>query len=365
MRVKLPKHVHGFVDRHGKSRYYLRIPGQKSVPLPGLAHSGEFMEAYQAAFSGIVVTRSIGAARSLPGTVNAAVAAYCSSEVWQQLKPGTRRARRNILELFRQDHGDKRIAKLSARPLIAIFSKRKAFAARNWLKAVRGLCQYAVSAGLLAEDPTHGISLKTPRSAGFHTWDEAQIEQFEKRHPVGTKARLALGLLLYTLQRRGDVTRAGPQHIRAGTLTVTQEKTGTEVTIPVHIDLAGLIEATPSGHLTFLVTDHGKPFTPAGFGNWFADRCQEAGLPKACRAHGLRKAGCRRLAEAGASAPEIVAISGHLSIKEVQRYIAAADRKMMAQAGMAKVQRAFSTTENENNHSQTSRDGLQKVGKNP
>src|SRR5690349_6964704 len=104
----------------------------------------------------------------------------------------------------------------------------------------------------------------------------------------------------------------------------------------VHDDLLALIAATPSGHLNFLVTEFGKPFTPAGFGNWFADRCNEAGLPNRCRAHGLRKAACRRLAESGASAPEISAISGHLSIKEVQRYIAAADRKVMARAGMAK-----------------------------
>jgi hypothetical protein len=64
------------------------------------------------------------------------------------------------------------------------------------------------------------------------------------------------------------------------------------------------------------------------------------------------------------SAPEIAAISGHLSIREVQRYIAAADRKMMAQSGMAKVQRAFTTTENENSHSQTSGASLQIDGKN-
>ena len=268
------------------------------------------------------------------------------------------------MELFREEHGDKRISKLTARPLVTILSKRKAFAARNWLKAIRGLCQFAVAAGLLAEDPTRDIKFKAPRSTGFHTWDESQIEQFEKYHKVGTRARLALGLLLYTAQRRGDIIRLGRQHVRDGALSVTQEKTGTEIAIPVHQDLLALIEATPSGHLNFLVTDYGKPFTAAGFGNWFADRCNEAGLPQGCRAHGLRKAACRRLAESGASAPEIAAISGHLSIREVQRYIAAADRKMMAESGMAKVQRAFATTENENTHSQTSDAGLQIEGKN-
>src|SRR4051812_18980831 len=132
MRVKLPKHVHGFVDRHGKSRHYLRVPGQKPVPLPGPAHSLEFMAAYQTALSGIVPTRPIGAGRTQPGTVNAAIVAYYGSEAWAQLRQGTQRARRNILELFREEHGDKRISKLSSRPLIAILSQRKVFAAHNW-----------------------------------------------------------------------------------------------------------------------------------------------------------------------------------------------------------------------------------------
>ena len=353
MRLKLPLHVHGFIDRHGKARHYLRRPGSKPIPLPGVPYSPEFMEAYAAALAGVLVKKQIGAGHTVPGTVNAAIIAYFNSEAWAQLKLGTQRARRNILRLFREDHGDKRTSNLTDRPLRVILSKRKPFAARNWLKALRGLCQFAVEAGLLNEDPTRDIRLKTPKSSGFPTWDESQIEQFEKRHPIGSKARLALGLLLYTLQRRGDVIRLGKQHVRDGQLCVTQQKTSAVVRCPMHRDLLTLIEATPSGHLNFLVTAFGKPFTAAGFGNWFAERCIEAGLPPRWRAHGLRKAGCRRLAEAGATAPQIVAISGHLSIREVQRYIDAADRQKMATAGMAKVEAAFSTTENENTYSQT------------
>ena len=49
MKYKNPKHVHEFTDRLGKARYYLRVPGRKAVPLPGLRLSREFMEAYQRA----------------------------------------------------------------------------------------------------------------------------------------------------------------------------------------------------------------------------------------------------------------------------------------------------------------------------
>jgi integrase len=94
-------------------------------------------------------------------------------------------------------------------------------------------------------------------------------------------------------------------------------------------------------NLTFLTTRGGSPFTPAGFTNWFREVCDEAGLPKGTSAHGLRKAACRRLAEAGCSANVIAAISGHRSLSEVQRYTAAADQLRMAREGMEAMREAF------------------------
>jgi len=91
--------------------------------------------------------------------------------------------------------------------------------------------------------------------------------------------------------------------------------------------------------MTFLTTREGKPFTAAGFTNWFRECCNEARLPNGLSAHGLRKAACRRLAEAGCSAPEIMSMSGHRSLREVQRYIAAADQVRMARAAMKKTKR--------------------------
>ena len=105
-----------------------------------------------------------------------------------------------------------------------------------------------------------------------------------------------------------------------------QQKTGAVLAIPVHPDLAAIIAATPRQHLTFLTTASGKPFAPAGFGNVFRDWCREAGLPEHCSAHGLRKAACRRLAEAGASVNVIASISGHTDPRMVAHYTKAADQ---------------------------------------
>jgi integrase len=161
-----------------------------------------------------------------------------------------------------------------------------------------------------------------------------KIETFERYWPIGTRKRLAFALLLYSFQRRGDVIRLGRQHVAQGCLTIVQHKTKAKLTIPVHPDLQRIIDATPSGNLTFLCTSHGQPFTDAGFGNWFRDACTAAGLPKRCAAHGLRKAACRRGAEAGWTVHQIASWSGHKTLKEVERYTRAADQKRLAESAM-------------------------------
>jgi integrase len=135
----------------------------------------------------------------------------------------------------------------------------------------------------------------------------------------------------------------GPQHVRDGLLHIRQQKTGTEITIPVHPTLAAILAGSPGGHLSFLTTGSGKPFSTAGFGNLFRDWCNQAGLPAHCSSHGLRKAACRHLSEAGCSEHQIAAISGHESLAEVRRYTRAASRTIMARDAMAAVTAAFPT----------------------
>jgi integrase len=244
------------------------------------------------------------------------------------------------LERFRNEHGDRRIAMLQRVHIDRMLAQKvdAPVAAQTFLKTLRGLMRFAVANGLRSDDPTQGVKPPKPRrNSGYHTWSEDEIARFEAHHAISTRARLAFALLLYTAQRRGDVVRMGRQHVREGMLCVTQQKTGTPLEIPVHPALAAVIEATPSPHLTFLVTGHGRPFTAAGFGNWFRNMCDEAGLPPECASHGLRKAACRRLAEAGCSANVIASISGHKTLREVGRYTKAADQARMAKAGMAAV----------------------------
>jgi integrase len=330
-----PKYCHGFIDRHGRPRFYFRRSGFKQVPLPGLPWSPEFMAAYEQALAG--QPTPIGAGRTIPGTLRALAVSYFASPAFRTNRPSTQKTYRNVIDRLCAEHGDKRAALLQREHVIKLVAARAATprAANKVRGSLRALMQHAVEIGLRADDPTRDVRKIPTSSDGYHSWTEGEIEQFERRHPVGSRARLAFALLLYTGQRRSDVVRMGHQHISDGVIYVRQAKTGREVWIPIHEALAPII-AQASTNLTFLLTDRGKPYTLTGFGNWFHDQCQAAGL-RGCSAHGLRKAAARRLAEAGCSTHEIAAITGHASLKEVARYTEAVDRKRLAQSAMAKV----------------------------
>jgi integrase len=339
VRTKLPPHVNGFIDRYGRARYYVRRPGHKNVRLPGLPWSPEFMAAYAEAVEGQEPIK-IGEKRSPVGSVAATVGLYLGSTAFTNLAEATQHTRRNILERFRETHGDKRIAGIEKKHVQAMVTAKGATpsAARSFLIALRALVTFATDAGIRTDsDPTLGIKRPKIKTDGYRTWTEDDIAAFEATHPIGTLPRLALVLLLYTGQRCSDVVVMGPQHIRGDLISVRQQKTGTSLLIPLHPALRAAIEATPSGHMTFLATAFGKARTSGGFSAWFRGCCRAAGLTNGTSAHGLRKAACRRLAEAGCSTNEIKAISGHSSLREVERYTRAVDQVRMARTAMARL----------------------------
>ena len=253
--------------------------------------------------------------------------------------------RRGILERFRAAYGDRPFALLPPEWIEALLDAKPPYAARSWLTTLRSLCQFAVKRGFRRDDPTANIKQRKIKGDGFHTLTDDEIAQFEAYYPIGTKPRLAFALLLYTTQRRSDVVRMGRQHIRetpdGPALYVKQRKTGVELLIPIYPELQTILDATPGTHLTFLVTETGKPYGDNYFSASFRGWCDEAGLPKRCSAHGLRKASCRRMAEAEYTAPEIMAHSGHTTMKELVRYTKAADQARLARNAMNRSQNLF------------------------
>jgi site-specific recombinase XerD len=335
---KYPRWTHGYIDRHGKPRFYLRRPGHKKIPLPGLPWSPEFMEAREKALTGDWGKAEIGATRTVAGTVNAAVISYYQASSFKDgLAKSSQDSRRAILERFREEHGDKRVALMLGSALQVIINKKTPAAQRNWKKALRGFIDHCLSLKMMKTDPLAGLKLVKMKTKGHHPWESAECAKFENHHALGTRARLAYELLLQASQSRCDVVRMGRQHIRNGMMSMGRQKTGVPFNVEIMPSLQCAIDAMPaSNHLTFLVTAQGNPFTAAGFGNWFRDMCHVAGLPKRCTSHGLRKAAATYLAEQGATDHQLMAWFGWTSISQAQVYTKAANRKLMAR-GAAKL----------------------------
>lgn len=338
VRVRL-KHIHAFQDRHGRLRHYLRRPGHKAIPLPGEPGSREFLAAYQAAMQQAAQAPA-SLPRNAPGSLGALAASYYASAAWKGLSAATRVTYRQIVERLRAEYGHLPVAMIEPKHVEAIVAARAddtPAAANHVLRSLRALLKHAVGTGLRPDNPAKTVEQVRYRAEEFRTWTEAEIAAFETRWPSGTKQRLAFALLLYTGQRRGDVVRMGRQHMTPSGLSVRQQKTGERLVLPIHAALAAELAHVPADQLTFLLTIRAKPHTPAGFYQAFIDWCAAAGLPKGLSPHGLRKATCRRLAEAGCSPHLIMAISGHRTLAEVERYTRAVEQEQMAATAMAKI----------------------------
>ena len=206
---RLPKFVHGFIDRHGKPRFYFRRPGFERKPLAGLAVLGRVHERLRGRHSRPAAARRRNTAR--PGTMRALALSYFASPEFRTLRLSTQRAYRGIIERLCEEHGDKRAADLRREHVVRLMAARaeKPGAANGLRMALRVMMKHAIDIGLRADDPTREVKAIRIRADGHHSWTDDEIAQFEQRHPVGSRARLALALLLYTGQRRGDVIRMG------------------------------------------------------------------------------------------------------------------------------------------------------------
>jgi integrase len=325
-------------DRQGAHRWRLRAPGRKTVTIKGEFGSPEFAANYRAAFEGGPVERNILTGKH--GTFDALGRSYLRSASFVQLAPDTQKSRRRLVETFVGKYGHLSVAGLERRHVKRIMEAHATTPgmARNVLSMLRVLIAFAIDDEIREDDPTVGIERPKLSADGWHCWTEEEIGQYEAQHLIGSQARLGLALALHTSQRAADLIRMGKQHVRDGKISVSQQKTGTRLWVPIHSELKAILDATPSDHLTYLISGYGKPYSSAGTFSHAINRwTKEAGLT-GCPLHGLRKACLTRLAEAGCTAFEIMAISGHKSLAEVERYVKAAEQKRMAERAIARTE---------------------------
>jgi integrase len=351
--VQFP-YVYTDTDRHGNVRvYFWRGKGTPKVRIKEALGSPEFVSKYKELVDGpppAAATDPNGPPTK--GTWRWLAEAYMRSRAFLSLDSETQAFRRRVLkgtyaeprkpgapEVF----GDMPVGNMGAKA-VRVLRDRKAAAgfptaANHRIKCIGYVFAWAIDDDTPGVDsnPARDVPHEAAGGGGHHTWTEAEIEQFEKRHPIGTKARLAFAIFRYTGLRKSDAVRLGKQHMRNGWLRMRQYKNRNrhpvDIEIPVLPDLARIIEASTTGDLTLLVTSQGVPFTIKGFGNKFRVWCDEAGLPQ-CSAHGIRKADATMAADNGATTHELQSMFGWRSLTEAETYTRKANRKKLAGKGM-------------------------------
>lgn len=282
-----------------------------------------------------------GADKTVLGSVSDLVARWYQSPDFRNLAPLTQYGHRGIIEPFRAEHGDKLVQLLARRHVAAILAKKAdtPAAAKNLRKRLNQILDFAVSLDWITANPARLTKSYKVGGDGFHTWSEDDISQFYRGHAPGTMAHRAVTVMLYTGTARVDAVALGPLNMRGTRLEYRRRKMegrdGVLISIPLHPDLAALLADLPKDR-PYLATAYGKGRSPNGLGDLVREWCNMAGLPE-CSAHGLRKACARRLAEAGATAHEIMAVTGHKPLAEVQRYTEAALREGLADSAVAKL----------------------------
>ncbi len=333
-------HAKPYMDRHGKRRWRYRQKGF-TAELGTEYGSDEFERRFQDAVNAQTTKPGAGAKRTLPGTFDDLVAHFYRLH-FPNIAESTRHDYRAVIEPLRPKHGRKRIAHMKVRHVMAIKADLSDTPqqANKTMKRLSQLMDLAVKLEWRADNPVKGVDHFKTDSTGFHTWDDDEIARFYEVHKLGTPAYLAMTLMLYTGAAKVDAVKLGRANIKEGRIVYRRQKTrknpnGIEVNIPIHRELAAALNSNPDT-FTFLETCYGKARTPSGLGTSMRKWCDKAGLPL-CSSHGLRKAICRRIAEAGGTPFEIMSVSGHVTLSEAQRYCETFGRKGLSDSAFSKM----------------------------
>lgn len=343
-----------YTDRHGKRRWRFRVKGF-SAELGTEWGSEDFSRRYADAQNLVKSKPGAGASRTVPGTLNDLVSRFYTLHL-PTVGETTRKDYMAVIDPLRPKHGHKRVAHMRRRHVLEIKADLAGTPqqANKTLKRLSQLMDLAVELEWRTDNPVRGIKRFPTDPEGFHTWDEGEIAQFYACHAPGSPAHLAMTLMLYTGAAKCDAVQLGRGNVRDGVLSYRRKKTrknpdGILVEIPVHPFLAEALSHVQQIAFTYLATENGLPRSVAGLGSSMRRWCDKAKLPL-CSSHGLRKAICRRIAEAGGTAPQIMSVSGHISLKEAQRYCAAFGRKKMAEGAIALLPHGSNAEQNLANH---------------
>jgi integrase len=285
------------------------------------------------------------AARIAPGTLQEMLVSYRLSPEFAALKPRSR-AHYNHYLFHLEMAWEKPLAAIK-RKLLLEMRDRVAVAygpaaANDFIKVSSAVFAWGRDRGWLEYSPIDRV--KRIPTGHFPAWSMAQVAVALERFPEALRRAVVLGL--YTGQRRGDLVGMQWGAYNGTVLRVRQEKTKAELIIPVHSALRAELEQWKQDRSSTLIltSPRGLPWSGTHLSTSFAQAVRGAGLPAKLNVHGLRKLAAANLAEAGCSASEIAAITGHQSLAMVQLYTASAQQAHLARSAVARLETGRSET---------------------
>lgn len=264
-------------------------------------------------------------------TLRSLVKAYQNSHEWNSLAEKTKKNRIIYLDPLLKAGGSRPYVEVSKRDLItardSMVEPRGVAASNEFIKATRVLYNWAMDKEMVTFNPTYKI--KYIEGGSIKAWTRSQADEAELRLP--DRLSKAVILARYTAQRRGDLCKMRWDDIVDGFLAVTQEKTGAVLVIPLHPILQSHLKNWPRVADTILTDFYGKSWDdPDALTAAMNRSLDKIKMPDDLSIHGLRKLASAELADAGCTTHMIQSITGHVTLKEVERYTRSADQKKLA-----------------------------------
>lgn len=319
-------------ETKGKRYVYYRHRG-KRIPLPDLPFDHpDFLKAYSEAKAKLGQRPTEYAA----GTIYHLSRACLTTTRFKAAGDAYKAMLRRHLDQIAQTYGAGTLSTLKAKHIRADMETCTAQAHR--LKAWRFLCDEAVHRDLMDFNVAKLVKGPTQEGPGHLPWEPHEIDAFRQRYQIGTTIRACFELLHWSGARISDVVKFSRGMVDAdGVLTFSQKKTDNPAHIPwtcpvphyadpADRDMMFAALECLKGHMTFLATVKGGQRSSKSMGGTISKAAKDIGITDKT-AHGLRKTRLITLAENRASALEIQAWGGHVTLEEVQHYIQAAERR--------------------------------------
>jgi integrase len=190
---------------------------------------------------------------------------------------------------------------------------------RQSAAVLKNLFKLARYYGVAATDETAGLRLKTNRPRD-RIWTDHEVARWvEAAGAEDSHMTTAFLLLQFTAQRPSDILRMAWPQYSGSAIRLRQQKTGALLDIPVHPVLRDHLDSLSRSSPTLtIVAFRGRPVKYLRFNERFRRVATRAGID--AQARDLRRTAMLRMAEAGATVPQIASVSGH-SIEATQRIL--------------------------------------------